>query len=111
VCNIATTEESCQRGVPPRSYPAVWRYPWVVRYNGFRDRIGSWTHILAYVWTAVARRSSGMRSSPLLPVRFDINFAYNHAARYLLSRWAALGLYAVGLTALTCWLQRRKDVS
>ena len=40
----------------------------------------------------------------------ELNYAYDHTTRYLLSRWAALGLYTAGLTVLTCWLQKRKDV-
>jgi len=40
----------------------------------------------------------------------ELSFSYEHSAGYLLGRWLVLLLWAIGLTAITCWLQRRKDV-
>ena len=74
------------------------------------SRVISWLPLSRWAREALGATVDLNTLKALAPRPVDLNFAYDHTARYLLIRWAVLGLYTVGFTALTCWFQKQKDV-
>lgn len=107
---LVSNEDKAMSVVPIVLIPQIIFAGMVFKLEGAGEAI-SWLTLSRWALEALGATVDLNALKALAPRPVDLNFAYDHTANYLLSRWAALGLYTVGLTALTCWLQKRKDVS
>ena len=106
---LVSNEDKAMSVVPIMLIPQIIFAGMVFKLEG-GGKIISWLTLSRWALEALGATVDLSALKALAPRPVDLNFAYDHTARYLLSRWAALGLYTVGFTALTCWLQKRKDV-
>ncbi|MDH7487102.1 MAG: FHA domain-containing protein [Anaerolineae bacterium] len=106
---LVSNEDKAMSVVPIILIPQIIFAGMVFKLEGAGEAI-SWLTLSRWALEALGATVDLNALKAFVPGPAELNFAYRHTAGYLLSRWAALGLYTVGLTALTCWLQRRKDV-
>ena len=109
ISSLVSNEDKAMSVVPIVLIPQIIFAGMVFKLEGM-GKVMSWLTLSRWALEALGATVDLNALKALAPQPVDLNFAYHHTASYLLSRWAALGLYTVGLIVLTCWLQRRKDV-
>ena len=106
---LVSNEDKAMSVVPIILIPQIIFAGMVFKLEG-TGKVMSWLTLSRWALEALGATVDLNALKARAPGPVELNFAYDHTANYLLSRWAALGLYTIGLTVLTCWLQRRKDV-